>query len=98
LLAVVDHVEHRLDLLADARPNRGAALRLDLGCIDRIARDATRVEVRQRSGARQAPGMGRENAMLAALPFVFSLKHVSIIWHHLSAVIPDARLRAVRNP
>jgi hypothetical protein len=44
-------------------------LRLDLGCIDRIARDATRVELRQRSGARQAPGMCRENAMLAALPF-----------------------------
>ena len=69
LFAVVDHVEPRLDLLADAPPNRGAALRLDLGCIDRIAGDATRVELRQRSGARQAPGMGRENAMLAALHF-----------------------------
>jgi hypothetical protein len=26
------------------------------------------------------------------------LMPVSIIWHHLSVVIPDARLRAIRNP
>src|SRR5206468_11445583 len=44
-------------------------LRLDLGRIDRLARQALRVEPCQRSRARQAPGMRGEDAMFAALHF-----------------------------
>jgi hypothetical protein len=69
LLAVVYHVEPGLDLLADNRAHRGAALRIDLGGIDRLARQALRVEPRQRGRARQAPGMRGEDAMFAALHF-----------------------------
>ena len=67
LLAVVDHVEAGLDLLLHDRSHCGAAFALDLGRIDRLAAHALGIEPRQRGGARQAAGMGGQDAVFAAL-------------------------------
>jgi hypothetical protein len=69
LLAVVDHVEAVRDLLADALAHRGAAFTLDLGFVHGLAARAPCEQPGQRRGPRQAPGMGGQDPVFAALHF-----------------------------
>ena len=67
LFTVIDHVETRLNLLADNFASGFTGLRLDFVGIDGLARRAPGVESRERRRARQAAGMCCQNAVFAAL-------------------------------
>ena len=62
LLAVVADVDARLDLGGDARGGRLLDGALQLVGVDRLAAAAPAVQLGQRGGPGQAPGVGRQDA------------------------------------
>ena len=66
LLAVVADVDLCLGLLAQDRAQRLLAKSFDLGGVDRFSFRPAHIETGQLERARQAPGMGRQDAVFAA--------------------------------
>ena len=70
LLAVVADIDAGLDLLVDDPAQRRLAEPVEFGRIDRFAAGPPHIEPGQLRRARQAAGMGRQDAVVAALHFL----------------------------
>jgi hypothetical protein len=66
LLPVVADADPRLGLLAQDRAQRLLAQAFELGGVDRFSPCAAHIETRKLRRARQAAGMGRQDAVFAA--------------------------------